>query len=213
MLFDDFEHDFGVEVFDALYSRDGFVDWDGADGHGRVAKNGFANFVDVAAGGEVHDGVGAVVDGGVELFEFFVDFGRDGRVADVGVDFAEAGHADGHGLEFGMVDVGGDDHAAAGDFVADEFGRELFFVGDEAHFFRDRRPGGRSASARSCRWCFLFCGGPATRRGVGGRCILLPLLLLPFPLPLVEVMIGRLLFVNPIITAFGCDGPGLWNRD
>ena len=46
-------------------------------------------------------------------------------------------HADRHRLKLGMVDVGGDDHASAGDFVADEFGRQLFFVGDEAHLFRD----------------------------------------------------------------------------
>ena len=83
-----------------------------------MADDGFANGVNVAAGGEIHDGVGSVVDGGVELFEFFVDVGGDGGVADVGVDFAERFDADGHGLEFGMVDVGGDDHASASDFIA-----------------------------------------------------------------------------------------------
>ena len=137
LLFDHFEHDFCVQVFDALHARDGFVDRDGADGHGRVAEDGFADFVNVAAGGKIHDGVGAVVDGGVELFEFFVDLGGDGRVADVGVDLAQRGYADRHGLEFGMVDVGGDDHASAGNFVAHQFGRELFLVGDEGHFFGD----------------------------------------------------------------------------
>ncbi len=102
-----------------------------------MAEDGFANFVDVAAGGEVHHGVGAVVDGGVELFEFLVDFGGDGGVADVGVDLAERGDADRHRLEFRMVDIGGDDHASTGDFVADQLGRQLFFVGDEGHLFRD----------------------------------------------------------------------------
>ena len=53
----------------------------------------------------------------------------DGAVADVGVDFDEEIAADDHRLELGMVDVGRDDGAAAGDFGADEFG------GD---FFRDR---------------------------------------------------------------------------
>ena len=127
----------GVEIFDALDARDGFVDGHGADGHGRVADDGFADFVNVAAGGEIHDGVGAVVDGGVQLFELFVDVGSDGRIADVGVDLAERGDADGHGLEFGMVDVGGDDHAAASDFVADQLGRDLFAVGDVLHFLGD----------------------------------------------------------------------------
>ena len=45
--------------------------------------------------------------------------------------------ADRHRLQLGMIDVGGDDHAAAGDFVADEFRRQLFLVGDEAHLFGD----------------------------------------------------------------------------
>ena len=137
LLFDDFQHHFGIQVFDALYAGDGFVDRHGADRDGRVAQDGFADLMDVAAGGEVHHRVGAVVDGGVELLQFFVDFRGDGRVADVGVDLAEAGDADCHGLEFGMVDVGGDDHASAGDFVADQLGCELLFVRDERHFFGD----------------------------------------------------------------------------
>ena len=45
--------------------------------------------------------------------------------------------ADRHRLELGMIDVGRDDHAAAGDFVADELGRQLFLVGNERHLFRD----------------------------------------------------------------------------
>ena len=129
LLFDDFEHDVGVEVFDALHARDRFVDRHRADRNRGMAEDGFANLVDVAAGGEVHDGVGAVVDGGVQLLEFFVDVRGDGRVADVGVDLAERGHADGHRLELGMVDVGGDDHPSTRDFVADQLGRELFACG------------------------------------------------------------------------------------
>src|ERR1700728_1030297 len=136
LLFDHFQHDFCVQVFYPLYAGDGFVDRDGADRNGGVAQNGFANLVDVAAGGKVHNGVSAVVHGGVQLFEFFVYLRGDGGVADVGIDFAERCHPDRHGLEFRMVDVGGNNHASAGDFVADEFGCQLFFVGDIGHLFR-----------------------------------------------------------------------------
>ena len=122
LLFDDFEHEVGGEVFDALHARDRLVDRHGADGHGRVAEDGFADLVDVAAGGEIHDGVCAVVDGGVQLLEFGLDVGGDGGVADIGVDLALRLDADGHGLEFRVVDVGRDDHASGGDFVADELG-------------------------------------------------------------------------------------------
>jgi hypothetical protein len=68
LLFDDFEHHASVEIFYSLHSRDGFVDWNGADGDGRMADDGFANGGNVASGREVHYGVGAVVNGGVQLF-------------------------------------------------------------------------------------------------------------------------------------------------
>ena len=106
-------------------------------GTGEAFDDGLANFGDVAAGGEVHHGVGAVVDGVMELFQLFVDVGGGGGIADVGVDFAAGGDADGHGLEIAVVDVGGDDAAAAGDFAADDFGIEFFALGDVLHFFGD----------------------------------------------------------------------------
>ncbi len=78
---------------------------------------------DVAAGGEVHHRVGAVVHGAMQLFEFVVDVGGGGGIADVGVDLAEERDADAHGLEITVIDIGGDDGAAAGNFIADQFGR------------------------------------------------------------------------------------------
>ena len=137
LLFDHFQHDFSVQIFHALHASDGFVNRHGADGNGRMAQDGFANFVNVAAGGKIHYGVGAVMHGGVQLFQFLVDFRRDRRIADVGVDLAQRRHADRHWLEFRMIDVGGNDHAAAGHFVAHQFGRQLFAVGDVTHLFRD----------------------------------------------------------------------------
>ena len=77
LLFDHFEHDVGVQIFDALDAGDGFVDRDGADRErANGVDDGFANVVDVAAGGEIHDGVGAVVHGGVQLLQLFVDVPR-----------------------------------------------------------------------------------------------------------------------------------------
>ena len=70
LLFDHFEHEFDGQIFGAANARDGFVNWHGADGDGRGVDDGFANGGDVAAGGEIHHGVGAVVDGAVQLFEF-----------------------------------------------------------------------------------------------------------------------------------------------
>ncbi len=118
-----------AQVFgDAADFLQRLIDGDGADRDGGIAENPFAGVVDVVAGGEVHHGVGAPADRPDHFFDFFGDRGGDGRIADVGVDFHQEVAADGHGFEFGVVDVGGDDGAAAGDFGADEFGGDV--IGD-----------------------------------------------------------------------------------
>ena len=138
LLFDHFEHDVGIEVFDALHARDRLVDRHRADGHRRVAQDGFADLVDAAAGREVHHRVGAVVDRGVQLLQLLVDVAGDGRIADVGVDLALRGHANAHRLQLRMVDVGRNDHVADGDLVADQLGRDLLALGDEEHLFGEQ---------------------------------------------------------------------------
>src|SRR5690606_29673988 len=104
---------------------EGLVNRDGADGHGAVAQDPLAGLVDVFARGEVHEGVAAPLDGPTHFLDLLVDGGGDGGVADVGVDFNQEVAADDHRLELGVVDVGGDDGAAAGDFGADKLGGDL----------------------------------------------------------------------------------------
>jgi len=137
LLFNNFEHYLGVQVLDSFHAGDGFVNGYSSNGNGRMPQDRFANIVDVATGREIHHRIGAVVDSCVQLFQFFVDLGADCRVADIRIDLAQRGHADGHGLEFGMVDIGRDDHPAAGHFVAHQFGRDLLFMRNERHFLRD----------------------------------------------------------------------------
>src|SRR5690606_6460803 len=98
------------------------VDRHRADGHGRVAHDPVACGVDVAAGREVHHRVGAPADRPDELLHLFFDAGGDGRVADVGVDLDAEVAPDGHGFEFGVVDVGRDHGAPARHLVAHELG-------------------------------------------------------------------------------------------
>ena len=102
-----------------------------------MPQNGFANFVNVAARRKIHHGVGAVMHGGVQLFQLLVHFRSDRGVADVGVDLAQRRHADRHRLQFRMVNVRGNDHAAARHFVAHQFGREFLAVGNVAHLLGD----------------------------------------------------------------------------
>src|SRR6185295_925536 len=97
------------------------IDGYGADGHRRVTDDPFAGLVNVLAGGEIHYGIGAPSNGPDHLFDFFFDGGGDRRVADVGIDLHQKIAADDHGLAFLVVDVGRDDRAATGDFIADKF--------------------------------------------------------------------------------------------
>src|SRR5258708_9425643 len=132
LLFDDFKHYLCVQIFDAFHARNGLVDWNRADWNWRMSENGLTNFVNVATGGKVHYRVGAIVHSCVKLFEFFVDFRGDGGVADVGIDLAQRGHADGHRFKLRMVNVRGNDHASASHFVAHKLGRQPLAVGNVA---------------------------------------------------------------------------------
>ena len=129
-LFDEgIAEDFPCQVFGNaadLFQR--LINRHGADGDGRVADDPFAGVVNVAAGRQVHDGVRAPADGPDHL----VDFGRDirchGAVADISIDLDQEIAANRHRFGFRVVDVVGDDRAAAGDFFADKFGRHI--IGD-----------------------------------------------------------------------------------
>src|SRR5437899_9509468 len=111
LLFDDFKHEIEGEVFGTADAGNGFVNGNGADGDGRSIDDGFADGGNVAAGREVHDGVSTVMDGVMQLLQFFIDVGGGGGVADVRVDLAVEGDTDAHGLEIAVVSVGGDDGA------------------------------------------------------------------------------------------------------
>jgi len=106
-----------VDLFQRL------VDRHGADRHRRIADDPFARVVDVAAGREVHHGVGAPADRPHHLLDFLLDRRRHGGIADIGVDLGEKVAADDHRLQLGVVDVGRNDGAPARHFAAHEFRR------------------------------------------------------------------------------------------
>src|SRR5579863_4268723 len=137
LLFDDFEHELWSEIFGTLDARNRFVDRHCADGNGRSFDDGFADGGDVAAGGKVHDRVGSVVDGMVEFFELGGNLTGNCGITNVRVDFALEGNADAHRFERFMMDVGGDNGAATGNFIPDKFRGELFTLRDELHLLGD----------------------------------------------------------------------------
>src|SRR5450830_1290389 len=104
----------------------GLVDRHGTDRHRRVADDPLAGFMDVLAGGQVHDRVRAPADAPGQLGHFFLDGRTQGAVADIAVDLHQEVAADDHRLQLHVVDVGRDDRATAGDFLTNEFGGDLF---------------------------------------------------------------------------------------
>src|SRR5208282_3834633 len=72
---------------------------------------------------------------------------------------------DRHRLQSWMVDIGGNNHAAAGHFIAHQRGCELLAVGDVAHLFRDHALTGVvhlreiTASVRPLALDKPFCAG------------------------------------------------------
>ena len=104
--------------------------------------------MDVAAGRQIHDRVGAPADRPHHLLHLFLHRGGNGGVADVGVDLHQEVSADDHRLEFGVVDVGRDDGAARGHFLAHELRRderrqrraEAFAVGQPRLGLVEHRP-------------------------------------------------------------------------
>ena len=57
-----FEHHFGAQIFDPFHSRNSFIDRHSSDRNRRVSQDRLADFMDIAAGREVHHRVGAKVD-------------------------------------------------------------------------------------------------------------------------------------------------------
>ena len=107
----------------AVHLLQRLVDRHRADRHRRIAQDPFARGVDVLARGEIHHRVGAPADRPHHLLHLLLHGGGHRGVADIGVDLGEEVPADNHRLGFRMVDIGGDDGAAARNFAPHEFRR------------------------------------------------------------------------------------------
>ena len=102
-----------------------------------MAKNRFANLVDVAAGREIHHRVGAIVDGGVQLLQLFVDFEVTAELPMLALILQSEATPIAIGSSSGWLMFAGMIMRPRGHFVANELGRDLLFVRDERHFFGD----------------------------------------------------------------------------
>ncbi len=139
LVLDHVEQPLLAQVLDLLDLLDRLVHRDRADRDRAGGDDRAADRVDVAAGGQVHHGVGAELDGHLQLGQLVVDVGGDGRVADVGVDLAGGLDADPHRLQalLEVLAVGGDHHPPPGDLGPDQLGVDLLAPGDVFHLGGD----------------------------------------------------------------------------
>src|SRR5690606_7057572 len=105
----------------------------------RIAYERLAGVVDVLAGRQIHDRVGAPARAPLQLLDLFFNRGRHRRVADIGVDLDQEIPADDHRLELRVLDVGRNDRAPAGDLAPHILGidvlpdrAKLHLLGDDA---------------------------------------------------------------------------------
>src|SRR5580704_17444856 len=73
----------------------------------------------------------------MQLLEFFVHIRCGGGISNVGVDFAEERDTDAHRLQIAVIDIGGNDGAAARHFIAHQLRGKFFALGDVLHLFSD----------------------------------------------------------------------------
>ncbi len=104
------------------------IDRHRADRHGRIAQNPFAGFVNVFSGGQVHQRVTTPARRPGHFFDFLFNGRSHRRITDIGVDLDPEIAANNHRLEFGVVDVRGNNRPPPGDFVTHEFRRD--FIGN-----------------------------------------------------------------------------------
>ena len=136
LLLDDVEQVLRHEALDALHALDGLVDGDGAERNAAGAEQLVADVGDDAAGGEIHHGIGAVLQAAMQLVQLGPRVAVDLAVADVRVDLARRVDADAHRLHLGVIQVRRDDHPPASHLGPDELGGKLLPARDVLHLLR-----------------------------------------------------------------------------
>ena len=137
-----FDQIVGPNVRDCLSLLEHLVNRHRADRQGRPLEDRCADAVDVASGRQIHDGVGSVLHGDLELAELALGVARHRAVPDVRVHLAAERDPDAHRLEVRVVHVGRDDQPPPSHFVTHEGRLDPLACGDVSHFFcHDAFPG------------------------------------------------------------------------
>ena len=116
----------GLDVIEAGGLGHHLVDGHGAEGRRALGQKRGANLVQVAAGGQVHDRVGPVLQGRGQLGLLLLQTDVVGRSADIGVDLDPDPGADGRGFKSPVLPVGRHRDGAQGQPLADKLRSHAF---------------------------------------------------------------------------------------
>lgn len=139
---------YGPVAIDGL--NRGLVNWDGAQGERRVCQDAPADTAEVASRAEVHDSVGFVIQGDIDLAELVGELREVGRCADIDVDLGAEGTADGCGSGRGVLGIEGDDYAAGSNQGKEGFQGSLFRLSHFPHGVR------KASLASALELCHFF---------------------------------------------------------
>ena len=136
LLFQRFQDDFWRQLFDPP-SNDHGIDRNGADRNSAVPNDRLAAGIQIASRRKVHDRIRSPPLGPLELFDFFIGAGGNGRRPHVGVDLGLGGTTNRHRVEFvfQMNLICGNHHPPGSHFIPDLFRGEVrFSLGNARHF-------------------------------------------------------------------------------
>ena len=164
-----------------LQVADGVVHGNGADHGRRLLYELGAERLGFAAVGQVHDGLGAKLDGRIDLLPLDGFVGKVAGDAQVDVYLGAQALADAFGRQRRVVYIGRDGDTAGGDALADELRAAAFLLGDHAHGGRDLprageidlcdEVGGFVTHRCSLRWHYpCRFGGSRLMRGLLSAC-------------------------------------------
>ena len=122
-----------LDVFQAVGLGHELVNGHGAERRRTLGQQGGADGVQVAAGGQVHDRVRPVLQGGGQLGLFFGQIDVVGRGADIGVNLDPDAGADGHRLQALMPGIGRNHQGAPGQSLTDDLRGQALRPGGLLH--------------------------------------------------------------------------------
>ena len=99
--------------------------------------HGAAHRRNIAAGGQIHNRIGADRNGSLQFFQFGLNRTVIGRGTEIGVNLGAQTFTDTEGSEIFMLVISRNDNIAVSNSGADKFHVQFFLCGDDFHLRRN----------------------------------------------------------------------------